>query len=158
MPSSRNQRPKAERATQFRVTRKVEMAGIEYHPPMGTRVRKQNAPPSSGWRAKWRWRESNTIPPWGPAFESRTRHPVQGDAQSGDGGNRIPSPHGDPRPKAERATQFRVTRKVEMAGIEPASERFDPRKSTSVAGRRWSPQASRPARTACGQPLCLLHG
>ncbi len=47
---------------------------------------------------------------------------------------------------------------VEMAGIEPASERIDPRKSTSVAGRRWSPQASRPARIACGQPLCLLHG
>jgi len=39
-----------------------------------------------------------------------------------------------------------------MAGIEPASERFGPRKSTSVAGRGVSSQASRPARTSCDQP------
>jgi len=49
-----------------------------------------------------------------------------------------------------------------MAGIEPASERFDPRISTSVAGRNLSPQTSRPARKACGQPLGpespLSHG
>jgi len=34
---------------------------------------------------------------------------------------------------------------VEMAGIEPASERFDPRKSTSVACRFLSSQSSRRA-------------
>ena len=40
-----------------------------------------------------------------------------------------------------------------MAGIEPASERFDPRKSTSVVGRGSSSQRSRPTRTLCDQPL-----
>ena len=40
---------------------------------------------------------------------------------------------------------------VEMAGIEPASERIDPRKSTSVACRRWSPQGSRRA----GNPAAI---
>ena len=42
---------------------------------------------------------------------------------------------------------------VEMAGIEPASERFDPRKSTSVVGRGLSSQRSRPTGTLCDQPL-----
>jgi len=40
-----------------------------------------------------------------------------------------------------------------MAGIEPASERFDPRKSTSVVGRGLSSQRSRPTGTLCDQPL-----
>jgi len=43
--------------------------------------------------------------------------------------------------------------KVEMAGIEPASERLDPRKSTSVVGRDSSSQRSRPTGTLCDQPL-----
>ena len=42
---------------------------------------------------------------------------------------------------------------VEMAGIEPASERFDPRKSTSVVGRGLSSQRSRPTGNLCDQPL-----
>ena len=42
---------------------------------------------------------------------------------------------------------------VEMAGLEPASERFDPRKSTSVVGRGSSSQRSRPTRPPCDQPL-----
>ena len=40
-----------------------------------------------------------------------------------------------------------------MPGIEPGSERFDPRKSTSVVGRGSSSQGSRPTRTPCDQPL-----
>ena len=45
-----------------------------------------------------------------------------------------------------------------MAGIEPASERFDPRNSTSVVGRGSSSQRSRPARTLCDQPLIFRAG
>ncbi len=41
--------------------------------------------------------------------------------------------------------------KVEMAGIEPASERFDPRNSTSVACRYSSSHASRQA----GKPATI---
>lgn len=48
--------------------------------------------------------------------------------------------------------------KVEMAGIEPASERFDPRNSTSVVGRSLSSQGSRPTRTPCDQPLVFRAG
>ncbi len=40
---------------------------------------------------------------------------------------------------------------VEMAGIEPASERFDPRNSTSVACRILSSQGSRRA----GNPVTI---
>jgi hypothetical protein len=40
---------------------------------------------------------------------------------------------------------------VEMAGIEPASERFDPRNSTSVACRGFSSQGSRRA----GNPVTI---
>jgi hypothetical protein len=40
-----------------------------------------------------------------------------------------------------------------MAGIEPASERFDPRKSTSVAGLGISPQVTPPAKSTCSQPF-----
>src|SRR5690349_21694779 len=36
---------------------------------------------------------------------------------------------------------------------EPASERFDPRNSTSVVGRGLSLQRSRPTGTLCNQPL-----
>ena len=42
---------------------------------------------------------------------------------------------------------------MEMAGIEPASERLDPRKSTSVAGGGSSPQVIPPAILTCSQPL-----
>ena len=42
---------------------------------------------------------------------------------------------------------------VEMPGIEPGSERFDPRNSTSVVGRGLSSQRSRPTGTLCDQPL-----
>jgi len=42
---------------------------------------------------------------------------------------------------------------VEMAGIEPASERFAPRKSTSVAGWKVSRRAPQLARTTLSQPL-----
>ena len=41
---------------------------------------------------------------------------------------------------------------------EPASERFDHRKSTSVAGRGSSSQRSRPARTLCDHPLVFRAG
>jgi len=47
---------------------------------------------------------------------------------------------------------------VEMPGIEPGSERFDRRKSTSVVGRGLSSQRSRPTRTLCNQPLVLRAG
>jgi len=40
-----------------------------------------------------------------------------------------------------------------MAGIEPASERFAPRKSTSVAGWSLSRRAPQLARTTLSQPL-----
>ena len=40
-----------------------------------------------------------------------------------------------------------------MAGIEPASERFDPRNSTSVVGRGSLSQRPRPTGTLCDQPL-----
>jgi len=40
-----------------------------------------------------------------------------------------------------------------MAGIEPASERFAPRKSTSVAGWLVSPRAPQLAQSAPSQPL-----
>jgi len=40
-----------------------------------------------------------------------------------------------------------------MRGIEPRSERFDPRNSTSVVGRGLSLQRSRPTGTLCNQPL-----
>jgi len=42
--------------------------------------------------------------------------------------------------------------RVEMAGIEPASKRFNPRKSTSVAGWRLSPQAAQSAK-----PPATIH-
>ena len=49
-----------------------------------------------------------------------------------------------------------------MAGIEPASERFDPRISTSVAGQLFSPGGHQPARLAPGQSIGpespLSHG
>jgi hypothetical protein len=47
---------------------------------------------------------------------------------------------------------------VEMPGIEPGSERFDPRKSTSVVGRGSSSQGSRPTGTPCNQPLIFRAG
>ena len=40
-----------------------------------------------------------------------------------------------------------------MPGIEPGSERIDPRKSTSVVGRGLSSQGSHPTGTPCDQPL-----
>jgi len=40
-----------------------------------------------------------------------------------------------------------------MAGIEPASERIDPRKSTSVVGRGLSSQRPHPTGTLYDQPL-----
>jgi len=40
-----------------------------------------------------------------------------------------------------------------MPGIEPGSERIDPRNSMSVVGRASSSQWSRPTRTHCDQPL-----
>jgi hypothetical protein len=43
--------------------------------------------------------------------------------------------------------------KVEMAGIEPASERLDPRMSTSVAGRFCRQMGPRPAKAPLNQPL-----
>jgi len=45
-----------------------------------------------------------------------------------------------------------------MARIELASERFDLRKSTSVAGRGSSSQRSRPARTLYDHPLVFRAG
>jgi len=64
----------------------------------------KNAPISLRIFVRWQWRESNIIPYREPPSERKAR----------------------PLPNA--------LREVEMAGIEPASERNDPRKSTSVAG------------------------
>jgi hypothetical protein len=44
-----------------------------------------------------------------------------------------------------------LVKSVEMPGIEPGSERFDPRKSTSVACRISSPQTPRRA----GKPVTI---
>jgi len=44
-----------------------------------------------------------------------------------------------------------------MAGIEPASERFAPRKSTSVAGWKWSRRAPQLAGTYPESAAGLSH-
>jgi len=55
-----------------------------------------------------------------------------------------------------RAAPWRLG-KVEMAGIEPASERFDPRTSTSVVGLWISRYSRRPTEREPRQLLCLSH-
>lgn len=48
---------------------------------------------------------------------------------------------------------FLILSQVEMSGIEPESERFLPRISTSVAGFWFSPGDLEPARVSPSQPL-----